>query len=305
IKLLFTNRTSLNTRLALAFLASLTLFFLDARLNYFSGLRSHLATALYPVQIIASFPNDIGHWASDYFQTRTKLSEQNASLKAINLLNSVRLQKLQALERENLRLHELLGSSFRLPERVIVAELLTIDSDPYSQQVVINRGALYDVFEGQPVLDARGVMGQVASVSRFSSRVILLTDPSHAIPVQVNRNGLRSVATGRGLSNPLQLAFLPHNADIRIGDLLVTSGLGGRFPVGYPVGTVSDIAHIAGKPFVNVKVKPAADLETSREVLLVLPNVDEIGIEVNETQVTETEVTETEVTQAVEKETPE
>ena len=230
---------------------------------------------MYPVQLIASFPSDIGDWTTDYFQSRADLKEQNDSLKATQLLSSVRLQRLQALERENMRLHELLGSSFRLSERVLVAELLTIDSDPFSQQVVINRGERYAVFEGQPVLDASGVMGQVMSVSRFSSRVILLTDPSHAIPVQVNRNGLRSIVTGRGLAKPLQLEHLPHNADIRVGDSLVTSGLGGRFPVGYPVGTITAISHPAGKPFARIQVQPAADLDTSREVLLVLTRTDE------------------------------
>ena len=246
---------------------------------------------MYPVQLMASFPSDIGHWSSDYFQSRTDLKEQNVSLKATNLLNSVRLQKLASLERENMRLHELLGSSFRLSERVLVAELLRVDSDPFSQQVVINRGERYAVFEGQPVLDARGVMGQVMSVSRFSSRAFLLTDPSHAIPVQINRNGLRSIITGRGLAKPLQLEHLPHNADVRVGDLLLTSGLGGRFPVGYPVGTISAISRPAGKPFANIKVQPAADLATSREVLLVLPRVDDDVIdpvdEVSEVDVVE------------------
>ncbi|MFT7235565.1 MAG: rod shape-determining protein MreC, partial [Methylophagaceae bacterium] len=241
-------------------------------------MRSHLATIIYPVQLIASFPSDIGDWTSEYFQSRRELKEQNDSFKATQLLNAVRLQRLQALERENMRLHRLLGSSFRLPERVLVAELLTIDSDPFSQQIVINRGNQYDIFEGQPVLDASGVMGQVMSVSRFSSRVILLTDPSHAIPVQVNRNGVRSIVTGRGLAEPLQLEHLPYNADVRVGDSLVTSGLGGRFPVGYPVGTISAITRPAGKPFANIKVAPAADLSTSREVLLVLPRVDEIDM---------------------------
>ena len=233
---------------------------------------------MYPVQLVASFPSDIGHWTSDYFRSRAKLKEQNESLRVTQLLTSVRLQKLQALERENSRLHELLGSSFRLPERVLAAELLTIDPDPFSQQVVINRGERYDVFEGQPVLDANGVMGQVMSVSRFSSRVILLTDPSHAVPVQVNRNGLRSVVIGRGLGKYLQLEHLPHNADVRVGDLLVTSGLGGCFPVGYPVGTISAVSRQAGQPFASIQVQPAADLATSREVLLVLPRDDDEAI---------------------------
>lgn len=241
-------------------------------------MRSSLSTAIYPVQLIASFPSDFSAWASDYFQSRSELEEQTKALEAMNLLNSVRLQKLQALERENMRLHELLGSSFRLPERVLVAELLTIDSDPFSQQIVINKGERYSVFEGQPVLDAKGVMGQVTTVSRFSSRVILLTDPSHGVPVQVNRNGLRAVATGRGLGKPLQLEHLPHNSDVRVGDLLVTSGLGGRFPVGYPVGTVTSISHPPGKAFSDITVEPAAHLETSREVLLVLPKTEDVGI---------------------------
>lgn len=239
-------------------------------------MRSTLSTVIYPVQLIASFPSDLGGWASDYFQSRADLKEHNKRLGATNLLNGVRLQRLRALERENMRLHELLGSSFRLPERVLVAELLMIDSDPSSQQVVINKGERYDVFDGQPVLDASGVMGQVMRASRFSSRVILLTDPSHSIPVQVNRNGLRAVATGRGLGKPLQLEHLLHNSDVRVGDLLVTSGLGGRFPVGYPVGTVTSIKQPLGKIFSDITVEPAAHLETSREVLLVLPTINDV-----------------------------
>jgi len=256
---------------------SLTLFFLDTRFNYFKPVRSALSTLVYPLQLIASFPSDVGHWYSDYFQTRSEVKERNKILEATNLLNSVRIQRLQALERENMRLHELLGSSFRLPERVLVAELLTIDVDPFSQQVVVNKGERYGVFEGQAVLDSTGVMGQVTQVSEFSSRVILLTDPSHGVPVQINRNGLRAVAIGRGLGKALQLEHLPQNTDVREGDLLVTSGLGGRFPVGYPVGTVGSVSHPQGKAFASITVEPAANLATSREVLLVLPIAQELG----------------------------
>ena len=255
----------------LALVASLTLFFLDSRLNYFKPVRSVLSTIVYPIQTIASLPSDASYWLHDFFQDRKQLREKNTVLEAGKLLSSVRLQKLQALERENMRLRELLGSSFRLRERVLVAELLTIDLDPFSQQVVINKGKRYGVFVGQSVLDETGVMGQVTEVTSFSSRVVLLTDPSHGIPVQINRNGLRAVATGRGLGKTLQLDHLPHNADVREGDLLVTSGLGGRFPIGYPVGTVVSINYPKGKAFAEVAVKPAAHLATSREVLLVLP----------------------------------
>ena len=240
--------------------------------------------AIYPIQLVASFPSELADWTSDYFQSVADLKEQNKVLKATNLLSDVRLQKLRALERENLRLHDLLGSSFRLPERVLIAEVLRIDSDLLSQHVVINKGRRESLFEGQPVLDSNGVMGQVMSVSQFSSRVILVTDPSHGTPVQVNRNGLRSVARGRGLNKLLQLEYLPQNSDIRVGDTLVTSGLGGRFPVGYPVGTVISVNTSPGNTFSEVKVEPTANIQTSREVLLVLRMLDEKLVVVDEAE---------------------
>jgi len=239
-------------------------------MNYFAPVRSGLSVIVYPLQTIASFPSDSSKWFEELVQNRKELIEKNSQLAAINLANSVRLQTLEDLERENMRLRELLGSSFRLHERVKVAEVLAVDLDPFSQQVVIDKGARYDVFIGQPVLDATGVMGQVMQVSQFSSQVVLLTNPSHALPVQVNRNGLRAVVTGRGLGKHLQLEHVPHNADIRQGDLLVTSGLGGRFPVGYPVGRVVSVSSSQGQPFASIRVEPAAKLSTSREVLLVL-----------------------------------
>ena len=257
--------------MSLAVIASLALFFLDSRLNYFAPARVALATVLYPIQIAAAIPSDLSHWMGDFFEDRDQLRNRNNKLESMQLLSGMRLQKLQALERENMRLRELLGSSFRLTERVVVAELLTIDLDPYFQQVVINKGKRDGVFLGQPVLDVSGVMGQVTEVYPFSSRVILLTDPSHGIPIQINRNGLRAVAAGRGLGKPLQLEHLPHNVDVREGDLLVTSGLGGRFPVGYPVGTVKSVHFPEGRPFAEIAIEPTAHLSTSRELLLVLP----------------------------------
>ena len=255
----------------MALCVSLALIFIDSRLSYLTSIRSSLSAVIYPIQLVGSLPSDLASWTSAYFQSRANLKEQNKGLQATNLLNSFQLQKLRGLERENLRLRELLGSSFRLPERVLMAELLRIDSDLFSQHVVINKGESDAIFEGQPVLDSNGVMGQVMAVSQFSSRVILLTDPSHGTPVQVNRNGLRSVARGRGLNKFLQLEYLPHNSDIRAGDLLVTSGLGGRFPAGYPVGTVISVKDSPGKTFSEVTVEPTARIERSREVLLVLP----------------------------------
>jgi rod shape-determining protein MreC len=256
----------------IALIASLVLFVLDAKLGYFQPVRNVLSTVVYPIQVVASVPEDTRSWLGEYFQTRESLQEKNAELESNYLLNQVRLQKLQALERENMRLRELLGSSFRLSERVFVAELLTIDLDPFSQQVIIDKGKRSGVFIGQPVLDAYGVMGQVTEVNTFSSRVVLLTDPSHAIPVQINRNGLRAVVVGDGLTRKLRVQHLPRNADIRVGDLLETSGLGGRFPDGYPVGEIEEVNFPVGKAFAEVIVTPAANLDASREVLLVMPS---------------------------------
>jgi rod shape-determining protein MreC len=255
----------------LALLASLVVFFMDTRLDYFKPVRSAISTVVYPLQVTAAIPANIADWAKEVFSDRDEMREQIAVLNASNLLMSARLQKLHALERENMRLRDLLGSSFRLQERVQVAELVTIDLDPFSQQVIIDKGKNYGVYEGQPVLDSQGVMGQVVETSPLSSRVILLTDPSHSIPVQVNRNGLRAVVRGRGLGEPLEMDYLPHNADVREGDLLVTSGLGGRFPVGYPVGRVKSVDFQLGHAFAKITVTPAANLATSREVMLVLP----------------------------------
>ncbi len=255
----------------LAVLASLAVFFLDSRLDYFKPVRSVLSTVVYPLQATASMPSNFVDWVGEFFQDREQLREQITVLNASNKLQSLRLQKMQALERENMRLRELLGSSFRLQERVQVAELLTVDLDPFSQQVIIDKGENFGVYVGQPVLDAHGVMGQVTETSYLSSRVVLLTDPSHSIPVQINRNGLRAVVTGRGLGETLKMDFLPHNADVRAGDQLVTSGLGGRFPVGYPVGKVVSVEFPQGKAFADIKVAPAANLSTSRELMLVLP----------------------------------
>lgn len=255
----------------LSILASIVLFILDSRSSDFYPIHSVLSTIVYPIQSSASIPNNIASWAKGYFKNRTQLQEKNAALEITNLVNYVRIQRMKALERENMNLRELLGSSFNLHERILVAELFTIDLDPFSQQVIIDKGHRSGVFVGQPVLDATGVMGQVIEVTPFTSRVILLVDPSHGIPVQLNRTGLRAVATGKGLAGILQLKHLPHNADVRKGDLLVTSGLGGLFPAGYPVGRVASIYLPQGESFAEIIVNPTAKMNLSSEVLLVFP----------------------------------
>lgn len=232
-------------------------------------MRSTLSVLVYPLQAVINLPNSLSQWFRESLATRRTLQEENASLHTQQLILQARLQRLEALESENIRLRELLGSSFQVGERVMVAELVAVNLDPYKHQVGLNKGDLHDVYIGQPVLDEAGVMGQVTQAGPLSATVMLITDPDHAIPVQVNRSGLRTVALGTGSLHQLKLPHIPNTADIRAGDLLVTSGLGGRFPPGYPVATVDAVVEDPGQAFSYVMATPRAHLDRSREVLLV------------------------------------
>ncbi|MCW8944913.1 MAG: rod shape-determining protein MreC [Sedimenticola sp.] len=266
---MFTQGPSITFRVIIAAVFSLGLMIVDHRQHHLESVRSVLSTVTYPLQYAANLPLSIGHWASETFATRSRLQNENRSLHKENLLLQGRQQKLAALEAENMRLRDLLDSSFKIGDRVLIAELIAVDMDPYRQLVLLNKGSSSGIFKGQPVLHANAVMGQVIHVNRFTSSVLMITDASHALPIQVNRNGLRTVAIGSGRINELELPNLPNNADIEIGDLLVTSGLGGRFPSGYPVATVTSIAREPGEPFARIKAQPSAHLDRAREALLV------------------------------------
>jgi rod shape-determining protein MreC len=170
-----------------------------------------------------------------------------------------------------MRLRELLDSSIKIHDRVLIAEVLRVEMDPLKRQIIINKGTRHHAFIGQTIIDALGVVGQIIHVSPLTSTVMLITNPDHAIPVQVNRNGLRTIALGTGSIDRLDLPHIPNNADIRVGDLLVTSGLGGRFPPGYPVADVTVVEQDPGNTFSNVAAQARAALDRSREVLLVWP----------------------------------
>ncbi len=258
-------------RIVAFILASLIMMTVDHRQGHLEKVRSALSVFVYPLQYVANLPITVTNWASEVLTTRTRLMEENAWLRDEQLVLSSKIQKFEILEAENERLREMLQSSERLGERVLIAELLAIDLQPFRHQIVINKGQREGVYDGQPIVDANGVMGQIVHVGPFSSTVLLLTDPTHAIPVQINRNGLRSVAVGTGQSHILQLEHLSNNVDIREGDLVVSSGLGSRFPSGYPVGVVHNISRVPGEPFAKVTIIPSAQLEKSREVLLVWP----------------------------------
>lgn len=242
---------------------------------YLKTVRSHLSVLVYPIQYLVNLPVKVGQWLSISVSSRVQLLEENARLHKQNLLLQVALQKFEDLKSENERLRQLLNSPVKFSERVLVAEVLAVDIapyDPYTRKIKINKGSQHNVFEGQPVLDAHGVMGQVSQVEPFSSTVMLITDRDHELPVQVVRTGLRTVAKGMGAVNRLSLLYLPNtgiNAGLKVGDLVVTSGLGQQFPKGYPVGTVIEVNPDIGKSFAQVQAVPRASLERNREVLLV------------------------------------
>jgi len=247
----------------------------DQRTQYLGNVRSTISVLVYPLQLIASAPGDISTWMDKQFSSQNSLIEENARLHGENLLLKTQLQQFTALQSENMRLRSLLLSSRKLADDLLIAETISVDMDPYKRQIVVNKGSRQGIFKGQPIVDAYGVMGQVNEPGLISSAAILITDPSHAIPVQVNRNGLRAIAYGTGAADMLEIPYLPNNADILEGDKLMSSGLGGVFPEGYPVAEVVNISRDPGQPFAKIQATPTAHLESSREILLVLKSEPE------------------------------
>ena len=252
-----------------AVVASIVLMSVDHRANHLESARSLLSTVLYPLQLAIHLPIRTGEWLSEQLSTRSTILSENARLREDRFRMRTRLEKLVALEAENRRLRDLLDSSEQVAEHVLVAELISVDMDPFSRRIVLNKGVRDGVSPGQVLIGSNGIMGQIIHVGPFSSSALLITDPSHALPVQLHRNGLRAVALGTGPLNRLKLSYVPNSADVRINDLIVTSGLGSRFLSGYPVGRVVEIQRDQGQPFADVYVEPSAMLERTREVLLV------------------------------------
>jgi rod shape-determining protein MreC len=241
----------------------------DARFDYLKPVRSEMGLVLTPLYWAADLPVRAWEAVRDQFSSRTEIMAENERLKAEALLMQRRLQKLAALTEQNVRLRELLNSAALVDDKVLVSELIGVDPNPFTHRILIDKGAKDGVFVGQPVLDASGLMGQVVEVMPYSARVLLLTDVTHSIPVQVNRNGLRAIAMGTGNPERLELRHVADTADIKEGDLLVSSGLGQRFPAGYPVATVTEVVHDSGQPFAIVRAVPTAKLNRSRYLLLV------------------------------------
>lgn len=249
---------------------SISLMVLDHNWARFAKIRYVLNASVSPIEYVVDWPVELIGTVANNLTTHQDLIEENASLKMQLLLLQSQIQKLVAMEKENSQLRELLSSSSKAGGAVAVAQVLAVDSDPYVQQVVLNRGAQDKIAIGQPVLDAQGVMGQVIEVNPWTSRVMLLSDPRSGIAINVVRNGLRAIAVGNGNSEQLKLINMPKTTDIQVGDVLVSSGLDLRYPIGYPVGIVTKLNYQKGAQYLTVDVKPSAYLNRSRLVLVVL-----------------------------------
>lgn len=264
-------------RVIILVIASIFLMLVDNRTQQLEKLRATLHTFVYPVIFLSTIPGDVFDSINRSLLKRNNLSEENERLKQENLYYKSRFEKLYALEADNERLKRLLGQSEDIAEQVLLAELVEVSLEPFTQQIVLNKGTADNVYVGQPVINGEGVIGQVVHASYLQCIVTLLTDPDSAIPVMVMRNGLRGIMQGTGVRDRLNLPYLTPDADIVVGDLLISSGMGGRFPPGYPVATITSIERNPSQEFLKIGATPVARLDHGREVLLIWPGEDELS----------------------------
>jgi rod shape-determining protein MreC len=268
---------SLGARFLLLSLVSLSLMILEHRDQHVERVRGVLSVVVDPLRLLVDLPFRGWVGVRENFASREALVAENERLKRDQLNAGLRLQRLAALETENARLRELLDSRARVGSRALVAEILAVDLDPYRQRFNLNRGLVDGVYVGQALIDAQGVVGQTVRVGPFTTEALLITDADHAVPVAVNRNGVRTIAVGTGDSGRLRLPYLTNNADVEVGDLLVSSGLGGVFPAGYPVGRITEVTRRPDQSFAEVIAEPASALDRDREVLLLWNATDAPG----------------------------
>jgi len=248
---------------------SIIIMFLDQRGGYLEQIRYALNIAAYPVQLLVSSPSTAWRWVHESVATRDTLRAENERLITRNRELELRSMRYEALAHENDQLRGLKEALPPVAERWLVAEVVDIQLNNLRQRVMVNRGTRNGVFKGQAVLDDKGLLGQTTHVGPWSAEVILITDPEHAVPVQIERTGLRTIAVGTGDSLSLALPYLPANADVKTGDMLMTSGLGGVFPAGYPVGRVAEVHRDAVQPLAQVRAEPFASMNIDREVMMV------------------------------------
>lgn len=247
---------------------SVVVMMLDHRGGYLETARLWMSAAANPIYVVVQTPYQLWNWLTGSFADRGRLRTENAQLTEQLRVARTQLLRFESLNEENRRLREVREASRGLSERTLIAEIINVSVQPFRHMVVINKGADDGVFRGQPVLDAFGVVGQVMQVGKSTATLILITDTEHAVPVQVNRNGIRSIAMGTGESTKLSLPYLTVESDVQRGDLLVSSGLDEIFPAGYPVATVTKVERNPTDTFALVEAKPLAQLDRDREVLL-------------------------------------
>ena len=247
---------------------SVVVMMLDHRGGYLETARLWMSAAANPIYVVVQTPGQLWSWITGSFADRGRLRTENAQLSEQLRVARTQLLRYESLNEENRRLREIREASKGLSERTLIAEIINVSVQPFRHMVVINKGADDGVFRGQPVLDAFGVVGQVMQVGKSTATLILITDTEHAVPVQVNRNGIRSIAMGTGESTKLSLPYMTVESDVQRGDLLVSSGLDEIFPAGYPVATVTKVERNPTDTFALVEAKPLAQLDRDREVLL-------------------------------------
>jgi len=253
---------------------SLALMATDSRLQYLADVRENLMTLLHPLQVIANAPSQLYESTDEYFSTHHHLLAENARLKEQALTQGIALQRLDILNLENANLRNLLQAKQSLTETSILAEIIHVGRDSFTKKIIVNRGKNHHVITGAAAVDAKGVIGQVTRTYPSSSEITLITDKSLAIPVQIERNGLRAIAFGHGRDNTLDLPYLPANVDIKRGDRLVTSGIDGVYPAGLAVATVIEMRTTQDSPFAHIICTPTGGIESDRQLLLVsIPEV--------------------------------
>ena len=269
---IFGTGPSLNLRFLFACAFSLLTFFIDIATDSAAQIRHQLNTLVSPIQYLGTLPQEAVSTLSQYAVRKQHLVDENQSLRKLQLLQNEKLQRYNSLKAENDKLRALLNTQLQSPSKKKVADIMEVASHPFSQHVVIDKGSSDNVFEGQTVIDDSGIVGQIVSVGNNNSRIILLTDQTHAIPITAVRTGIRGILQGTGNIHRMSLTNIAHETDIQVGDELVTSGLGGVFDAGYPVAEVTEVIKDASRPFINVSARPIAQINRLKHVLLLWPN---------------------------------
>ena len=263
------------SKLLISLILSFGLIYLDHKDQYLNKVRSYISATIYPLYVATNAPKNIFLNLKESMGQREKIVLENQRLKTENIALSSKIQKIYKLEKENRRLHELLDSKPKSEDVFVLAEIIAENPDPFKHRIIINKGSKENVQVNQSVADSKGIIGHIFRDQIFGSEVLLITDPEHAIPIEVARTGLRSIALGTGSYEEIQLSFLAANTDIQKGDILLTSGLGEQYPSGYPVGGIEQVSVIEGEPFLEVLAKPFAKLTNINEVWVIQRAVDQ------------------------------